>query len=57
MIVRYIPHSEAESYRKRGWTVIPLPLPHSAYSMLATKPMRIWERVWEWPKLMMAVFK
>ena len=57
MNVRYIPHSEADAYRKRGWTVTPLPLPNCAYSMLATKPLRIWERVLDWPRLVMGLVK
>jgi hypothetical protein len=37
-LARYIPHGEAERYRRAGWQVTPLLGHHARYSMLAVRP-------------------
>jgi hypothetical protein len=44
---RFIPHDEAERYRRLGWDVSPLPYPHGYYSMLATRPVERDDSDWE----------
>ena len=36
----YIAHADVERYRKAGWTVTPLPLPHGHYSALAVREVK-----------------
>lgn len=37
MTCRYIHPSQAYWYLARGWRIVPLPYPHSKYSVLAVK--------------------
>jgi hypothetical protein len=39
-LLRYVPHKDAERYRKSGWTLTPLLGKHGEFSVLAVRKVR-----------------